>query len=156
RIEEIRPALGLGQPPLGEKLRVEPEPERAGVDADRPVLGLLGLADGPLLEVHQLRRLVLEGEPFLRSLQMRVPGAAPPDVTLRVRGLRLDLGVVLARALAGHADLDAGGALERRDHRAAPLLLDRAVDHQLPLGPGPRGYETSAEPDQECDERPNQ
>jgi len=95
RVEEVRPALGLGQSPFGEELRVEAEPERAGVDADGPVLRLLGLAHGPLVELHELRRLVLECQPLLRRLEVWVAGAAPPDVTLRVRGLGLDLRVVL-------------------------------------------------------------
>ena len=64
---------------------------------------------------------------------MRIAGAAPPDVAARVGGLGLELGVELARALARHRDLDAGLALERGDHHAAPFLLHRAIEHQRAL-----------------------
>src|SRR5262249_59628892 len=136
RVEEVLPALGLRQPLLGEELRVEAEAERAGVDADRAVLRLLGLARRPVVELAEPRRLVLQREPLLGRLQVWVPGAAPPDVALGVGRLGLDPGVELSGALPGHVDLDAGRLLEGGDHRPAPLLLGRAVEVELALGLG--------------------
>ncbi len=70
---------------------------------------------------------------------MRVTGAAPPHVTARIGGFRLDLCVGLARRLAGHRDLDAGGAFEGLRHRAAPFLLNGAVKNELALRSGRGG-----------------
>src|SRR5262249_8511165 len=131
------------------------EAEGSRVDTNCAVLGLLGLPHSPLLKFDKLWRLVLEGEALLCGLQMRIAGPPPPDVTLRVRGLRLHLGVILAAALPRQADLDAAGPLEGCDHGAAPFFLDRAVDHQLALRSDRGGHKTGAEPGQEGDEHPN-
>ena len=133
---QVGPALGLGQLALGQLCRVVAVAERAGVDADGAELRRLGLPHRPVLQLGQRGRLVLERQALLGGLHVRVAGAAPPDVALGVGGLGLDLGVELARALARHQHLDAGGLLERGDHRPAPLLLHRAVQHQLALRGG--------------------
>src|SRR4029453_2518552 len=49
------------------------------------------------------------------------PRPPPPYGARRVRGLGADLRVGLAGAPPHHGDLDAAGALERRDARAALL-----------------------------------
>ena len=134
---------------LGEELRVVAESESARVDSDGPVLRTASPTHRPFLELAQLRRLVLEGQPLLRGLEMGVASATPPDVALRVRGLGLDLSVVLPGALAGHAHLDAGGALEGGHHRPAPLLLGRAIENEISLRPGDPGHETRGEPSKE-------
>src|SRR5262249_20715755 len=54
-------------------------------------------------------------------------------------GLGLDLRIGLARALAGHRNLDAGVALEGSHHLAAPFFLYAAVDGERALGRGWRG-----------------
>src|SRR5712671_4239819 len=66
---------------------------------------------------------------------MGVAGATPPDVAARIGSLSLELSVGLARTLARHRHLDAGLALERGGHAAAPFLLDGTVEHQRALGP---------------------
>lgn len=78
------------------------------------------------MKLGVLRRFIFERQPLFRRLQMRVAGAAPPDVAARIGGSGLELRIDLARRLAGHGDLDAGVLLEGRRHGAAPFLLDAA------------------------------
>ncbi len=139
RLGQIGPALRLGQLALGQLRGVEAVAERAGVDADGAELGCLGLTHRPVLQVVELRRNVGVGQRLFGRLQVRVAGAAPPHIALRVCGLGLDLCVELARALARHQHLDAGGFFERGGHRPAPLFLHAAIEQQLTLALRERG-----------------
>src|SRR5207248_7342953 len=96
-----------------------------------------GFEVGRLLEVRPLRfpsRLGPEGWTPPRRLAMRVPPGGPTSVAFWIWGLRLDLRVGLAGALAGHGDLDAGIPLEGGHHLPAPFLLHAAIDRERALG----------------------
>ena len=62
---------------------------------------------------------------------MRVPGAAPPDIALRVGGLGLHLGIDLSGALARHRDGDSGFAFEGRGNGATPFFLHAAIHDEI-------------------------
>jgi hypothetical protein len=88
--------------------------------------------------MRQRGRLVFEREALLGGLQVRIAGAAEPDVGLGVLAFGDQLGQRLARSLQGHVDLGAGGArIDGGDH-VAPLGLHRADDVDLPLRRGAR------------------
>jgi hypothetical protein len=72
--------------------------------------------------------LYSSAQALLGGLQVRVTGAAEPDVGLGVGALGDQLRQRLARALDRHVDLDARGAGEHRLDHVAPLGLHRA-DH---------------------------
>src|SRR5216683_1485885 len=67
---------------------------------------------------------------------MRVAGTAPPDVAARIGRFGLYLRIELAGALARHRDLDPALPLEGGDHGAAPLLLHRAIEHEIAVRQG--------------------
>src|SRR5262245_64119565 len=64
---------------------------------------------------------------------MRIARTAPPHVALRVARFGLDLRERLARALAGHRDLDPGCLGEFRDHDLTPFDLRAAVQREIAL-----------------------
>src|SRR5215212_7647995 len=105
------------------------------------------------MQLAHLGRFVDLGQAFLGRLQMRIAGAAEPDVALGVLGLGLELGDGLARTLLGHRDLDAAGLLELVGEQRAPFDLDRAVDVQDALRRGRRRQSRRAQGDKECDAR---
>jgi hypothetical protein len=152
RIEKVGPAFRLGELLAGDLLGVEPVAERARIDADGAALRLLPLPHRPVVELGEPRRCVFVGEALLGGLHVRIASAAPPDVGAGIGGLGLDLGVDLARALAGHRHLDAGLALEGRRRRPAPLLLDGAVEHERALRARLGGKEKARRRDRGVDE----
>src|SRR5207244_4003745 len=115
------------------KLAVVAKAERAAINADRAILRLFRLADSPILQLGELGRFVLLRQALLGRLEMRVAGAAPPQIAFGIVLLGLELRIGLARALARHRHLDAALALEGRGHAAAPFFLDRAIDDELTL-----------------------
>ena len=98
---------------------------------DGAVLRLLGLLLRPRLQLREHRRLVLLEQALLGRLQVRVAGAAEPDVELRIGLLGGDLRERFARALERHRDLDAGLLLELGGGERAPFGLHRADDVEL-------------------------
>ena len=99
-------------------------------------LRALGLALRPVAQLRQHRRLVWLGDLVVGRLQMRIAGAAEPDVAVRIVLLRAHAGIDLAGAHARHVDLDAGLLLVRVGDGAAPFLIDAAIHHELALGLG--------------------
>lgn len=97
------------------------------------------------MEEGEVRRAVLLGEPLFRRLQVRIAAPTPPDVAARVGALGADLRQGLAGAAPGHGHTDAGGALEGRHHRPAPLLLHGAGDDERALRAGRRGDDGDGE-----------
>jgi hypothetical protein len=140
-LEQVGPGLGHGQLLLGQQLGVVAEAQRARVDADRLVARLPGLLLRPRMQLRQRGRLVFEREALLGRLQVRVAGAAEPDVGLGVVLLGDELGQRLARALERHVDLGARGARVHGGDHVAPLGLHRADDVDLAL----RGRAAGAE-----------
>ena len=88
-----------------------------------------------------MRRLVFLEQTLLGRLQVRVAGAAEPDVELRIGLLGGDLGERFARSLERHRDLDAGLLLERHRGGVAPFGLHRTDDVELVLRACRRGEE---------------
>ena len=119
-------------------------PERAEVHADGAVLRLLGLLLRPRLQLREQRRLVFLEQALLGRLQVRVAGAAEPDVELRIGLLGGDLGERFARPLERHRDLDSGLLLERHGGGVAPLGLHRTDDVELVLRACRRGEDAAA------------
>ena len=130
-LQQVGPALRHGQLLLRQQLGVVAEAQRPGVDAHRLVAGLRRLRLSPREQLRQRRRLVFDAQAHLGGLQVRVAGAAEPDIGLRVGLLGDQLRQRLARALQRHVDLDAGGLGEHRLDHVAPLGLHRADDVQL-------------------------
>jgi hypothetical protein len=139
RLEKVGPAARRRHALLAEQLDVEAEAEGPGVDTHRPVAGLLGLPDGPRVELPEVRRLVDGRQALLGRLQMGITGPAEPDVCSGVRRLGLELREHLARALLRDGDLDPALAGEFVGHGLAPLELHAAVHVEATLrGDGPR------------------
>jgi len=134
RLDQIFPARRRGELLLLQELGVVAETKRPGVDAHRLEARLLGLAARPVVQLVEVRRFVGHREILLGRGQMRVAGAAEPDVALGIRGLRGDLGERLARSLQGERDPSAGLALELVGDGLAPLGLDAAVYVERSLG----------------------
>jgi hypothetical protein len=86
------------------------------------------------MHLRQIGRFILDRQALFGRLHMRVACAAPPDVTARIAGLGLHLGIELAGTLARHCDPDAGLPLESGNHVAAPL--HRAIEHEVAFGRG--------------------
>jgi hypothetical protein len=122
---------------LGDQLGVVAEAQRAAVDAHGLVAALLRLLLRPGVQLRQAGLLYSSAQALLGGLQVRVAGAAEPDVGLGVGALGDELRQRLARALERHVDLDAGGLGEHRLDHVAPLGLHRADHVELAARPGP-------------------
>ncbi len=106
RRQQIGPALRLLVALGLEDFSVVAPAQRAGINADSPVTGAFRLFYGPVLQLIQHRRFVFERQVLGCRLHVRIAGAGPPDVGLRVAGFRAHLGIGLARRQAHHIDLD--------------------------------------------------
>ncbi len=131
RLDQVAPARRRGELLPGEKLGVVAHAQHAEVEADGPVLRLLGLLLRPWLQLRKQRRLVFLRQALFRGLQVRVAGAAEPEVELRVGLFRGDLRERFAGALQRHPDLDAGFLSNSVATSVAPLRLHRTDDVQL-------------------------
>ena len=122
-----------------EKVGVIAKAQRAQINADRALLRRLMLLDGPGMQLRQHGRVIGLRQSFFGGLQMRIAGAAPPDIALGIGRFGLHLGIGLAGTLARHGDSDAGRLLELIDHELAPFLLDRTIDGEVAVGAGRTG-----------------
>ena len=93
----------------------------------------LRLALCPVAQLRQHRQFVGGGDTLVGGLQVRIAGAAEPDVAVRVVLLGPHTGIDLAGTHPGHVDLDAGLLLVCGRDSAAPFLIDATVHHELAL-----------------------
>ncbi len=133
-LEQVGPGARHWQLLAREQFGVVAKPQRSRVDAHGAPARLLRLLLRPRVQLRQRGRLVFERQPLFSGLQMRIAGAAEPQVGTRVVAFGDQLRQRLARALEQHVDLHAGGAAVDGGNRAAPFGLHRADHIDLPLG----------------------
>ena len=92
---------------------------------------LLRLLLRPRMQLRQCRGFVLDGQTHLGRLQVRIAGAAKPDVGLGIFLFRDDLGQGFARAFRADIDLGAGRTRINGTNHVAPLGLHGADDIDL-------------------------
>jgi hypothetical protein len=85
------------------------------------------------MQVLDLLGLVFQRQALLGRLQVRVAGAAKPDVGFGVGFFGVELRQRLTRALGRHVDLRPRGARIHGGHQVAPFGLHRADDVDLTL-----------------------
>ncbi len=131
RCQQIGPALRLLVTLGFEDFGVVTPAQRAGINADGSVTGAFRLFDSPVLQLIQHRRLVFERQVFGGRLHVRIAGAGPPDIGLRVAGFRTHLGISFAGRQANHIDLDVMRLFEIALHLFADDDIGRAYQVKL-------------------------
>ena len=95
-LDQVLPAARSAQPLLFEQFLVVAIAQGARIDAYSAVFGGRGLTVRPIKQLVAGLRHIGLGQAFFSGLQVRVTGAAPPDVAFGIGGLGLDLGVGFA------------------------------------------------------------